>query len=70
MRINQIFCILFLLATDLVAVINKDMRICSNLIHQSNMASNVYWKIRNASLTAWYKFIPKYNIEPKTLIMV
>lgn len=61
MRINQIFCILFLLATDLVAVINKDMRICSNLIHQSNMASNVYWKIRNASLTAWYKFIPKYK---------
>ena len=54
----------YLLATDLVAVINEDMRICSNILRQSDTTSNFYWKIVNASLTAWHKFIPKYKNMP------
>lgn len=62
-RNNQISCMLSVLATDLVAVIDEDMRICSNIINQSDIhvTNDFYWKMVNASLTSWRKFIPKYR---------
>ena len=47
--------------TDLAAVINEDMRVCSNFIHQNDRTSNFYRNIINTSLTSWHRFVPKYK---------
>ena len=37
------------------------MAVCSKHIHQTNRASMLYWNIINASVAAWYRFIPEYE---------